>query len=406
MATYFVENCRGYSNNSVSKAYKAGTMKSKTVAKAVSQNIRHCLRIIEAQKSVTNPALSVQNKVYIIDPHIVEMKSGDDARTFDFFEKPLFEKENRDICKVTFHEYMEHTVNERCLPGTVISNATVQVIALVLAVGRGDRPEGYTLEKWAEKSVEWAENLFGKENIFFAVLHQDEASPHMHILATPIVDGRFRGSSFHGNMETNKRVRESYLKAMDELGFQRPLPPATRRKARETEDWRREMDSRLEAVREPLEGETPAEHEKRIQDAYEKQSAIIQAQHNKSKLALDEERRELKDQKNKIRAMYSDLLSEKALFEEEKRKSAEAMKKAEAMRKECAEAMKKAEATRKEYAEAAQMGKHLMFALEHGGISPEKESMIRAIIAEVEMAYNAIEQVHGSESASDKKHFG
>ena len=41
-------------------------------------------------------------------------------------------------------------------------------------------------EQWRDKSLAWATELFGKENILSAHLHDDEQTPHLHVLAIPL----------------------------------------------------------------------------------------------------------------------------------------------------------------------------------------------------------------------------
>ena len=41
-------------------------------------------------------------------------------------------------------------------------------------------------QQWRDQSLAWATKLFGKENILNAYLHDDEQTPHLHILAIPL----------------------------------------------------------------------------------------------------------------------------------------------------------------------------------------------------------------------------
>ena len=47
---------------------------------------------------------------------------------------------------------------------------------------------------WAQHSVEWARELLGPESVVaLAVLHRDETSPHVHVLAVPVDSGGVLG---------------------------------------------------------------------------------------------------------------------------------------------------------------------------------------------------------------------
>lgn len=41
-------------------------------------------------------------------------------------------------------------------------------------------------QEWLDQSLAWATDLFGAENILSAHLHDDEGSPHLHVLAVPL----------------------------------------------------------------------------------------------------------------------------------------------------------------------------------------------------------------------------
>ena len=63
--------------------------------------------------------------------------------------------------------------------------------------------------EWAEATINWAENEWGKENIVAAVLHMDEKTPHIHMILVPIVQGQSRRSALQDkrNAESKKTVR-------------------------------------------------------------------------------------------------------------------------------------------------------------------------------------------------------
>ena len=55
-------------------------------------------------------------------------------------------------------------------------------------------PEEWSPEKelqWATDTVEWARDVLGPESVIaVAALHRDETSPHVHLLAIPVADGK------------------------------------------------------------------------------------------------------------------------------------------------------------------------------------------------------------------------
>ena len=72
--------------------------------------------------------------------------------------------------------------------------------------------------------AEWASLHFGIENILSAIVHQDEAKPHIHILISPIVGGKAAGSSLinRGSLMRQRQVFQGQV--AEKFGLQ--LPPA------------------------------------------------------------------------------------------------------------------------------------------------------------------------------------
>ena len=48
------------------------------------------------------------------------------------------------------------------------------------------------LKAWCADNLEWLRQTFGAENVVSAVLHMDEATPHIHAAVVPIVTGERR----------------------------------------------------------------------------------------------------------------------------------------------------------------------------------------------------------------------
>jgi len=70
----------------------------------------------------------------------------------------------------------------------------------------------------------WASLHFGDENVLSAIVHFDEAKPHIHILISPIVRGKVAGSSLI-NRGSLMRQRQVFQGQVAEK-FRLQLPPA------------------------------------------------------------------------------------------------------------------------------------------------------------------------------------
>ena len=61
------------------------------------------------------------------------------------------------------------------------------------------------LKAWCADNLEWLRQTFGAENVVSAVLHMDEATPHIHAAVVPIVTGERRKVREKQTDEPNKR---------------------------------------------------------------------------------------------------------------------------------------------------------------------------------------------------------
>lgn len=77
--------------------------------------------------------------------------------------------------------------------------------------------------KWKEENAKWLQDTFGKENVISAVLHKDEATPHIHAIVIPMVDGRLNSRHYLGGKAALSNLQTSYGKYMKSLGLERGL---------------------------------------------------------------------------------------------------------------------------------------------------------------------------------------
>lgn len=80
------------------------------------------------------------------------------------------------------------------------------------------------LTKWIDDSMDYMANLIGKENIVQVVLHMDEATPHLQVVAVPIsIEGTTAKLNAKPWTELGKwrRMWTSYATAMKSHGLQR-----------------------------------------------------------------------------------------------------------------------------------------------------------------------------------------
>jgi len=76
-------------------------------------------------------------------------------------------------------------------------------------------------QEWVEKSLSWAVKRFGSENILQATLHDDEETPHIHVLVIPVaLKARKKAGRPRKGRESRPRTSAPYwgLSATDWIG--------------------------------------------------------------------------------------------------------------------------------------------------------------------------------------------
>lgn len=75
-------------------------------------------------------------------------------------------------------------------------------------------------EKSYDDMMEWAVGRFGRKNIICVSLHEDEASPHMHLLFTPVTeDGRLSQKEWFSSPESLREMHRELREHMRGLGY-------------------------------------------------------------------------------------------------------------------------------------------------------------------------------------------
>lgn len=59
---------------------------------------------------------------------------------------------------------------------------------------------------WANDTLSWAQETWGKDNVVSASLHVDEMTPHIHMVVVPIVTGQSRRTKHHNQQNSSSRT--------------------------------------------------------------------------------------------------------------------------------------------------------------------------------------------------------
>ena len=77
------------------------------------------------------------------------------------------------------------------------------------------------IQAWAETSLQWAADKFGRENIKAAVLHRDETTPHVSLLVIPEHENKLNARYYTGGREKMRQLWTQYAAAVKKFGLKR-----------------------------------------------------------------------------------------------------------------------------------------------------------------------------------------
>ena len=66
--------------------------------------------------------------------------------------------------------------------------------------------------KFFNYCLEFAQEYFGEKNIFSAVVHKDETTPHMHVNFVPIKNGKLTAKEVIGNRKDLEQMQDKFFR--------------------------------------------------------------------------------------------------------------------------------------------------------------------------------------------------
>lgn len=100
------------------------------------------------------------------------------------------------------------------------------------------------VKTYFKDSLEFLKNEYGKENLIYAAVHLDEATPHMHFGVVPLTkDGRLSAKEVLGNKKALTQFQDRYNAFMNEKGYalERGQPKhMTEKKHQDTDKFKQE----------------------------------------------------------------------------------------------------------------------------------------------------------------------
>lgn len=83
------------------------------------------------------------------------------------------------------------------------------------------KPDPKKWTAWIAESMAWLNSTWGAENVVSAVLHRDEATPHIQALIVPVHDGKLRAAHWLDGPAKLSKLQDSYAAATQAQGLRR-----------------------------------------------------------------------------------------------------------------------------------------------------------------------------------------
>jgi hypothetical protein len=112
-----------------------------------------------------------------------------------------------------------------------------KVINLVLgaSVEEFDRMGKIKSEQWAKEMHEFLEKKFGKDNVLYSVLHNDETAKHLHFAFIPLRDGKLQSNYWFDGPAKLQAFRKEIYAINKKYGIAKDDPPPKEDKAERQE---------------------------------------------------------------------------------------------------------------------------------------------------------------------------
>lgn len=196
------------------------------------------------------------------------------------------------------------------------------------------------LNSWIVENKKFLEEKYGKENIVRFTLHRDERTPHLHAVVVPLTaDGRLSAFEIIGNKKDLKDLQNHYAEKMNPFGLERGVEN-TGIKHEDAKAYYARMEQANDIANETkikadknflgvYKSESVEELEKSLKTlkmALKSKDLEIEAKDRRVKETA-ERNQALKQGKDTIQRNYTKLISDEKLYQQERTKAIEQIRK-------------------------------------------------------------------------------
>src|SRR5690606_35669005 len=246
--------------------------------------------------------------------------------------------------KIPLHQAIEERIKEGYTGQKAIRKDAVKYNTHILTGSHEDMKRIFsnpqTAQKWIDENRKFIEKEFGKENVVRFTLHMDEKTPHIHAVTVPLTkDGRLSAKEIIGNKKEMQARQDRYASHMMQFGLQRGIRNTGIKHENATEYYARmnqakEVAEKTEIkVEKGLFGGYKAESVQELKNAVKSlkvalKSKDLEIEAKDRRVRETAERNQaLKQGKDIIQRNYTKLISDEKLYQQERTKAIEQIKK-------------------------------------------------------------------------------
>ena len=245
--------------------------------------------------------------------------------------------------KIPLHQAIEERIKEGYTGQKAIRKDAVKYNTHILTGSHEDMKRIFsnpqTAQKWIDENRKFIEKEFGKENVVRFTLHMDEKTPHIHAVTVPLTqDGRLSAKEIIGNKKEMQARQDRYASHMMQFGLERGIRNTGIKHENATEYYARMNQAKEVAEKTEIKVEKglfgyKAESVQELKNAVKSLKMALKAKDLEIE-AKDRRVREtaernqaLKQGKDIIQKNYTKLISDEKLYQQERTKAIEQIKK-------------------------------------------------------------------------------
>lgn len=122
--------------------------------------------------------------------------------------------------KIKYEQTIKDKISERVQRKTRANSVVLSEFLVTASPDYMQSLSDQEQKKYFTSSLEFVKKQYGAENVLYAVVHQDEANPHMHVGIVPITkDNRLSAKDIFNGKQVMIKLQDNYHEHMVEQGF-------------------------------------------------------------------------------------------------------------------------------------------------------------------------------------------